>query len=88
MKLTPQEIEDKMQAEIEKGWLPSHLRGLSCSCHISAPCSKCCLDGDYVDEFCEEFDINQEENTTEVDTEEADFSGASDPAGGIDPEGR
>lgn len=87
MILTPKEIEEKMQAEMEKGWLPSEVRELSCSCHISAPCSKCCLDGDYVDEFCEEFGINQEDST-EVDTEEADFTGASDPVGGIDPEGR
>lgn len=32
--------------------------------------------------------IKDDDITSEVDTEEADFSGASDPVGGIDPEGR
>ncbi len=55
--ITKEKLAEKIHEEIEKGWLPSYLRDVGCSCHINPPCSKHCLDGDYDDEFCEEFNL-------------------------------
>lgn len=58
IQITESEARDRYEADMsENGWLPSAVRDLSCSCHINAPCSKCCLDGDYFDEWCEEYNI-------------------------------
>ena len=38
-------------------WLPAEVEDMSCSCHITTPCTKCCLDGDYLDEFCQDKNI-------------------------------
>lgn len=53
--VTKVEAEAMLQTALEdRSWVPSEVRDRSCSCHISAPCSKCCLDGDYLDEFIED----------------------------------
>lgn len=56
-KVTRKEAQEMLNGAIEAGWLPSYLREMSCSCFMSAPCSKCCLDGDYLDEYITEFKL-------------------------------
>lgn len=42
---------------MEEGWKPYEFRDKGCTCFVSAPCSSCCLDGDYHDEMAEELGI-------------------------------
>lgn len=42
---------------LENGWRPPSAGEPHCSCHLSAPCSSCCLDGDYMDEFLDEHNL-------------------------------
>lgn len=64
IQITEKEALQRYEADMsENGWQPSAVRELSCSCHISAPCSKCCLDGDYFDEWCEEHNVEIIEST-------------------------
>lgn len=57
MKVTKEQAEEMLLAALENGWEPEEVRELSCSCHINPPCSKHCLDGDYLDEFIEEKEL-------------------------------
>lgn len=53
-------LEKTVQEALENGWKPSYLRDRGCTCHISPPCSSCCLDDDfsvYVDEYANEHNI-------------------------------
>ena len=53
-RLTEKQALGVLNTALENGWKPAHVRDMSCLCHMNPPCSKCCLDGDYLDEFCEE----------------------------------
>lgn len=56
-KITIEEAEKRCIDALENGWRPPSEGEAHCSCHLSAPCSSCCLDGDYIDEYCEEFNL-------------------------------
>lgn len=58
MKLSIENAHDRYILAMENGWRPPSEGEPNCSCHVNPPCSSCCLDGDYFDEWCEENNIN------------------------------
>ena len=39
---------------VENGWKPAELEDRGCSCHLNAPCSYCCIDDSYFEEWLKE----------------------------------